>query len=238
MSQQAPQTDKSQQDTWKREAAKAAVAQLQSGMIVGLGSGSTAQLAVDAIGERVKSGLQIIGVSTSEKTQEQARQLGIPTATLAEYPQLDITLDGADEVETHGLSLIKGGGGNLLREKIVAVSSKRLVIVVDGTKIVDKLGAHPLPVEVVPFGWQTTERRLRDLGGNPVMRRDEKGSEYITDGGHYILDCSFGLIDSPGTLARQLDDVVGVVEHGLFLGLAWQVTVAGAAGVRVLSNPA
>ncbi len=231
---------KSQQDGWKQEAARAAVEQLTDGMILGLGSGSTAELAVDAIGKRVQQGLRIIGVSTSEKTADQARRLGIALSTLAEYPVLDLTIDGADEVQSSTLDLIKGGGGNLLREKIVASSSKRLAIVADTTKIVEKLGAHALPVEVVPFGWQSTRERLIALGAKPVLRRNADGSEYITDGGHYILDCAFGLIDSPGELAAKLDDVVGVVEHGLFIGLASEVTVAGPNGVklmRVNENP-
>ncbi|HEX4169954.1 MAG TPA: ribose-5-phosphate isomerase RpiA [Bryobacteraceae bacterium] len=236
MSDPARQADQSQQDEWKQEAATAVVEQLKDGMIIGLGSGSTAQFAVDAIGKRVRQGLTIIGVSTSEKTADQARRLGIPLSTLADYPVLDLTIDGADEVANHSLDLIKGGGGNLLREKIVATASKRLAIVVDNTKIVEKLGAHPLPVEVVPFGWQTTEQRLSALGAKPILRCNQDGSPYVTDGGHYILDCAFGLIDAPDNLAKKLDDVVGVVEHGLFIGLAWQVTVAGPGGVKLLSH--
>ena len=227
---------KSQQDQWKRAAAASAVHQLHDGMILGLGSGSTAQLAVDELGKRVQQGLRVIGVSTSEKTADQARQLGISLSTLAEYPNLDLTIDGADEVQPGTLNLIKGGGGNLLREKIIASASKRLTIVVDQTKVVEKLGAHPLPIEVVPFGWQSTEQRLLSLGAKPILRTNPDGSTYITDGGHYILDCSFGLISSPEELASALDDVVGVVEHGLFIGLASQVLVAGAEGVKTLSR--
>ncbi len=224
-----------EQDSWKKAAARQAIALLKDGEIVGLGSGTTATMAVDVIGERVKQeGLRIIGVSTSEKTADQARRLGIPLATLAEYPRLDVTVDGADEVESSSLSLIKGGGGNLLREKIVASASARLVIVADRTKIVKRLGRHPLPVEVVPFGWQSTEVRLRDLGAKPTVRANPDGSPYVTEGGHYILDCAFGEISSPSSLAAQLDDVVGVVEHGLFIGMTSQVLVGSAEGVSVL----
>ena len=225
---------KSQQDQWKRAAAAAAVEQVADGMILGLGSGSTAQLAVEELGKRVHQGLRVIGVSTSEKTADQARQLGISLSTLAEYPKLDLTIDGADEAQPGPLSLIKGGGGNLLREKIIASASRRLTIVVDQTKVVEKLGAHPLPIEVVPFGWQSTEQRLLALGAKPVLRTNAGGSTYLTDGGHYILDCSFGLIQKPEELAKALDDVVGVVEHGLFIGLASQVLVAGPEGVKTL----
>ncbi len=236
MTAQPEPTSKSQQDQWKRTAAAAAVEQVTDGLILGLGSGSTAQLAVDELGKRVQKGLRVIGVSTSEKTADQARQLGISLSTLAEYPKLDLTIDGADEAQPGTLNLIKGGGGNLLREKIIASASRRLTIVVDQTKVVEKLGAHPLPVEVVPFGWQSTEQRLLALGAKPVLRTNADGSTYITDGGHYILDCSFGLIQAPEELATALDDVVGVVEHGLFIGMASQVLVAGPEGVKTLSK--
>ena len=230
------QVTKAQQDEWKRIAAQSAAHQLTDGMVIGLGSGTTAQFAVDAIGQRVKEGLRIIGVSTSEKTAGQARALDIPLATLAEYPRLDLTIDGADEVEVNNLNLIKGGGGNLLREKIVAAASDRLLIVADRTKIVQRLGAHPLPVEVVPFGWQSTQQRLSRLNAKPVLRTNADGSPFITDGGHYIFDCAFELIESPRELDTKLDQVVGVVEHGLFIGMTWQVLVAGPDGVETLSD--
>ena len=229
------QITKAQQDEWKRVAAQAAARQLSDGMIIGLGSGTTAQFAVDAIGQRVKEGLHITGVSTSEKTADQARALGISLSTLDEHPRLDLTIDGADEVEVNTLNLIKGGGGNLLREKIVAAASDRLIIVVDRTKIVQQLGAHPLPIEVVPFGWQSTKQRLSLLDAKPLLRTNADSSSYITDGGHYILDCAFGCITSPSQLDTKLDEVVGVVEHGLFIGLASQVLVAGPHGVETLT---
>ena len=228
------QVTQTQQDDWKRTAAQAAAGQLSNGMIIGLGSGTTAQFAVEAIGHRVQEGLRIVGVATSEKTADQARALGIPLSTLAEHPRLDLTIDGADEVESSTLQLMKGGGGNLLREKIVAAASSRLVIVVDRTKVVQQLGKHPLPVEVVPFGWQSTEQRLALLGANPLLRTHSDGSPYVTDGGHYILDCAFGVIPSPGQLAAKLDEIVGVVEHGLFLGMTSRVLVAGPNGVETL----
>jgi ribose 5-phosphate isomerase A len=223
----------------KEEAAERAVQQLESGMVVGLGSGTTATLAVDAIGKRVKEGLRITGVPTSEKTAAQARELNIPLIELDDTVAIDITIDGADEVETGTLNLIKGGGGNQLREKLVAVASARLLIVVDETKVVRHLGSRfPIPVEVVRFGWQTTAKRLRNLGANPRLRLDANGQAFVTDGGNYILDCAYGPIASPGVLQSQLDSVVGVVEHGLFIGIASQAIVGGTNAVTVLNRDA
>jgi ribose 5-phosphate isomerase A len=219
----------------KKEAAEAAADLIQDGMVIGLGSGTTAKLVVEAIGKRVKNGLRLVGVSTSEKTAAQARELGIPLATLAEYPQLDLAIDGADEVELGTLHLIKGGGGNLLREKLVAIASARFAIIVDERKLVDKLGTtFSLPVEVVPFGWQSTEGRLKKLGANPKLRTQPGGDTFITDGGHYILDCAFGPIASASELAAELDHVVGVVEHGLFIGMTSLVVVGQPEGVKTL----
>jgi ribose 5-phosphate isomerase A len=221
----------------KQAAANAAAAELHDGMIVGLGSGSTARLAVDAIGRRVKEGLQIIGIPTSEKTAEQARSLGIPLSTLGEYSQIDVTIDGADEVELGTLNLIKGGGGNQLREKIVATASSRLVIVVDESKPVSQLGEHAkVPVEVVQFGWQATARRLEKLRATPILRLRSDGQPFVTDGGNYILDCAFGGIKSADALQRELDSVVGVVEHGLFIGLTSLVLVGSSQGVKRLER--
>ena len=219
----------------KEEAAERAVQQLENGMVVGLGSGTTATLAVDAIGKRVKQGLRITGVPTSEKTAAQARELNIPLIELGDTVAIDITIDGADEVETGTLNLIKGGGGNQLREKLVAVASARLLIVVDETKVVSQLGSRfAIPVEVVQFGWQTTAKRLRNLGANPKLRTEAGGQAFVTDGGNYILDCAYGPIASPGALQSELDSVVGVVEHGLFIGIAWQAIVGGTNAVTVL----
>ena len=221
---------------WKQAAAESAVAQLSNGMVVGLGSGSTAAFAVQALGTRVREGLRIIGIPTSERTAAQARALEVPLSTLDEHSRIDVTIDGADEVETGSLHLIKGHGGALLREKIVASASERLVIIVDETKIVDHLGAREsVPVEVVPFGWQGAARRLRDLGANPILRTGPGGEPFKSDGGHYILDCAFGPIASAESLADELDHIVGVVEHGLFIGLTSEVRVGGAGGVRVVA---
>lgn len=222
-------------DELKEAAAIWAAAQLKDGMTVGLGSGSTATLAVSAIGRRVKDGLRITGIPTSERTAEQARSLGIPLTTLGEYPQIDVTIDGADEVETGTLNLIKGGGGNQLREKIVAAASSRLVIVVDPSKLVSRLGTHAkVPVEVAQFGWQSTAARLARLGSEPVLRVDSDGAPFITDGGNYILDCAFGGIAAAVELQAKLDATVGVMEHGLFIGMASQIAVGEPGGVRIL----
>jgi ribose 5-phosphate isomerase A len=221
----------------KQAAANAAAEQLQNGMIVGLGSGTTASLAVDAIGLRIKAGLQIIGIPTSEKTAQQARRLSIPLSTLGEYSEIDVTIDGADEVELGTLNLIKGGGGNQLREKIVATASARLIIAVDESKVVSQLGDRArVPVEVAQFGWQATARKLNKFGANPSLRLRSDGEPFVTDGGNYILDCAFGRIESAKALERELDSVVGVVEHGLFIGLTSVVFVATGEGVKRLDQ--
>ena len=223
-------------DELKRAAAESAVTLVRDGMIVGLGSGSTAALAVDAIGKRVAAGLRIIGIPTSERTAAQARALGILLSDLGEHTEIDLTIDGADEVETGTLNLIKGHGGALLREKIVANASKRLVIVADESKLVARLGDRmAVPVEVVPFGWQVAARRLADLGAKSGLRQGSDGKPFVSDGGHYILDCTFAQVASGEALAAELDHVVGVVEHGLFIGFTTEVRVAGAGGVRVLA---
>jgi ribose 5-phosphate isomerase A len=221
---------------FKEEAAESAASELHDGMIVGLGSGTTATLAVAAIGKRVKEGLRIIGIPTSEKTADQARLLNIPLATLEEQPSINVTIDGADEVEEGKLNLIKGGGGNLLREKIVAVASARMIVVADSRKVVQRLGAFPLPIEIVPFGWKSTAQRLEALGAHPKLRLNAAGKTFLTDGGNYILDCAFGLIESPENLQTKLDNVVGVVEHGLFIGIASKALIGEADGVRVLER--
>jgi ribose 5-phosphate isomerase A len=223
------------QQQFKQAAAESAVALVEDGMILGLGTGSTAKLAVEALGKRVQSGLRVVGVPTSEFTGRQAQSLGIPVSTLDEHPALDLTIDGADEVELGSLNLIKGRGGALLREKIVASASKRLVIMVDESKLVARLGSHfALPVELIPFGWHVAARKLEALGAKVALRSGSDGKPYVTDGGHYIVDCAFGPIASPAKLESELNNMVGVVEHGLFLGMAAQVIVAGQDGVKVL----
>lgn len=220
---------------YKEIAASAGADALENGMIVGLGSGTTSELALAAIGRRVKDGLRITGIPTSERIAGLARGLAIPLSTLAEHPRVDVTVDGADEVESGTLNLIKGGGGNLLREKIVAASSGRLIIVADETKVVPRLGTHwAVPVEVIPFGWQATANRLKQSGADPVLRLDDKGQPYVTDGGHYILQCQYGPISDPLALQSQLDSMVGVVEHGLFLGMASVALIGGPNGVTTM----
>jgi ribose 5-phosphate isomerase A len=229
--------DASEQNRWKKAAAEAAGKLVETGMIVGLGTGSTASFVVSELGRRVsQEGLRIIGIPTSERTAEQARSLKIPLATLAEHTEIDLTIDGADEVERGTLYLIKGHGGALLREKIVAAASKRMAVVADETKLVERLGTHfSVPVEVVPFGWQATERKLSQLGANPTLRLGADKRPYVTDGGHYIVDCAYGPMQAPKEVAHHLDHVVGAVEHGLFLGFASQVFVGGHGGVKVLT---
>ncbi len=209
-------------------------------MKLGLGTGTTARHFVDLVGEQVKGGLQVVCVGTSKATEEQAKALGIPLSTLDDLSDLDLTVDGADEVDPQ-LRLIKGGGGALLREKIVAAASKRMAVIVDSTKLVRVLGAFPLPIEVVPFGLAATrrhiERALAGLGLAGSIRLRGGSGPFITDGGHYILDCSLGAIDQPERLGESLSMIPGVVEHGLFVGLARTAIIAGAEGVQVLGDP-
>lgn len=224
----------------KLAAAEAAAALVEDGMVVGLGSGSTATLAVAAVGRRVAQGLRIVGIPTSEKTAGQARGLGIPLVTLNDRDHIDLTIDGADEIERGSLDLVKGLGGALLREKLVASVTRRLVIVADEHKLVDKLGAGglPIPVEVVPFGWQTTAQRLRALGAEWTQRLGPDGQPFVTDGGHIILDCRFQSLDSARALAQRLDGTVGVVEHGIFTGMTSEVIVGRGAGETLSLRPA
>jgi ribose 5-phosphate isomerase A len=219
-------------DARKLAAADAAAALVEDGMIVGLGSGSTATLAVAAIGKRTSQGLRIVGIPTSEKTAVQARALGIPLVTLEDRDHIDLTIDGADEIERDSLDLVKGLGGALLREKIVASISRRLVIVADESKLVDRLGenARPIPVEIAPFGWKTTANRLSSLGAEWTQRLTPEGKLFITDGGHMILDCRFRSPVSARSLQQRLDATVGVMEHGLFLGMTSEAIVGRDSG--------
>lgn len=215
----------------KEAAGRAAAELVRDGDIVGLGTGSTAYFAVVAIGERVKSGLKIIGIPTSVQTADLARQLGIPLTTLDEHPEIDITIDGADEVDPK-LNLIKGGGGALLREKVVASASKKMVVVADSGKIVSVLGKFPLPVEVISFARTVVEKKIRALGASPKLRTKPDGSAFLTDNGNQILDCSFERIPDSPALARELNGMAGVVEHGLFIGMAKLVLVGRGDGVE------
>jgi ribose 5-phosphate isomerase A len=203
----------------KEAAGRAAAKLVRDGDVVGLGTGSTAYFTVIALGERVKAGLKIIGIPTSVHTADLARAVGIPLTTLDDHPEIDITIDGADEVDPK-LNLIKGGGGALTREKVIATASKKMVVVADSGKIVRVLGKFPLPVEVIAFARTVVERKIVSLGGSPKLRLKLDGSPYLTDNGNEILDCSFGKIEDPPALARILSDTAGVVEHGLFIGLA------------------
>ncbi len=214
----------------KRAAALKAVAMVRSGMALGLGTGSTARVAVEEIGRRLQSGQlkSIVGVPTSVATREQATALGIPLTTLEEHPVLDLTIDGADEVDPQG-NLIKGHGDALLWEKIVAAASKKLVIVVDAGKLVKRLGVtRALPVEVVRFGWKTHEAAIRELGAEPTLKRNAAGEPIRTDEGHYIIHCKFpdGIGDAEA-VDRALKRRPGVVETGLFLGFHPEVIVGG-----------
>ena len=222
----------------KRQAAERAVDFVASGMIVGLGHGSTTIFALRRIAQLLEGGglRDVLGIPCSTHVEEDARELGIPLTTLEEHPVIDLTIDGADEVDPR-LNLIKGGGGALLREKMVAQASRREIIVVDVTKLSDVLGTEwALPIEVVPFGWRAQCAFLASLGAEVELRHGENGEPFRTDQGNYILDADFGPIENLTELAAQLDSRAGIVEHGLFLGLATDVVVAGPEGVRHLES--
>jgi ribose 5-phosphate isomerase A len=219
-------------DARKKEAAMAAVAMVEDGMVVGLGTGSTAAFAVDGLIERVRGGLRILGIPTSERTAKQARDGGITLTDFAHHPKLDLTIDGADEIARASLNLVKGLGGALLREKIVAAASKRLIIIADEPKLVPTLGdTVPVPVEIVPFGWETTAARLDELGANPILRKAQDGTTFRTDGGNLIVDCHFGPVPDPALLEAALSATIGVVETGLFIQMATTALVATSGGI-------
>jgi len=229
-------------DAQKRAAAARAVEFVNPGMRLGLGTGSTARHFVELIGERVRSGLNIVAVPTSEATLADAKRCGITLTTLDETPELDLTVDGADEIGPE-LCLIKGGGGALLREKIVATASARMIVIADRSKLVSTLGHFPLPIEVVPFGVAATQRAIeRAIGaiqrpGPLTLRRDKDGHVLVTDSGHWILDAALGRVDEPIALAHALSGVPGVVEHGLFIGLAHMAIIGGPDGVEIVKGP-
>jgi ribose 5-phosphate isomerase A len=230
-------------DDAKRAAADRAAQFVREGMKLGLGTGSTAAFLVEILGRRVAQGLKIVGVPTSEQTRRQAESLNIPLTTLDETPHLDLTIDGADEFDSQ-LRLIKGGGGALLREKIVASASDRMIVIADSSKKVDTLGRFPLPVEVVPFGLEATRRAIADAlaacqcpGAIELrLQKDGSGHAFVTDGGHYILDCHTQAIPRPEVLASALTGIPGVVETGLFIGLADLVIVAGSTGIELIGQ--
>jgi ribose 5-phosphate isomerase A len=236
--------DDAQRQAWKRAAAQAAVDhEITEGMIIGLGTGTTADLMLAALAERVRQGLRVTGVASSERTRADAQRLGIPLAELDDVLALHLSIDGADEVTLPALDLVKGRGGALLREKLVAVTSQRRIIIVDHTKIVTALASqHPVPVEVDRFGWRHTAARLAGLGAT-VQRRMASGdytlnAPFISDGGHYVLDCWFGPITEAAALATNIKAITGVIDHGLFVGMTERIYVAGTGGVQVYDRPA
>jgi ribose 5-phosphate isomerase A len=230
-------------DGLKRQAAARALEEVQDGMRLGLGTGSTAKHFVELLGERVKAGLKVVGVPTSEATRADAERCGVPLTTLDEIDSLDLTVDGADEIDGV-LDVIKGGGGALLREKIVAAASSRMIVIADESKLVGRLGRFPLPIEIIPFGLAATSKALRDVFaacglGAPVMnvRQQGDGHVFVTDGGHWIVDAQLGAIADAPDLARRLSAIPGVVEHGLFIDLAQTAVLAGAQGLHVITRP-
>lgn len=220
-------------DQEKEAAARASLRFVKDGQIVGMGTGSTAAYFIQLLGEAVKNGLRIRGIPTSIRSREQAASLGIPLTTLDEYQQIDVTVDGADEVDPQ-LRLIKGGGGALLREKIVASATKQLVIVADATKRVPVLGKFPLPVEVIKFAQALVVKKIEALGAKVTLRLAADGKPFLTDENNHILDCRFEQIPDADGLARRLSDMPGVVEHGLFIGMASVVVVANGSEVMEL----
>jgi ribose 5-phosphate isomerase A len=229
-------------DAQKRQAAACAVGWVKPGMRLGLGTGSTAKHFVELLAERVREGLDVVAVPTSESTRVDAERLGVPLTTLDQTPALDLTVDGADEIAPD-LTLIKGGGGAPLREKIVAAASARMVVIADESKWVSVLGHFPLPIEVVPFGLAATQRAIEaaaaavGCAGAVALRRTKDGHVFVTDSGHWILDAKFGRIADPRALADGLSTIPGVVEHGLFIGLAQAAILAGPTGVRIVERP-
>jgi ribose 5-phosphate isomerase A len=229
-------------DGLKRQAAARALEEVRDGMKLGLGTGSTAKHFVELLGERVRAGLNVIGVPTSEATRADALRCGIPLTTLDDIDRLDLTVDGADEIDP-ALHLIKGGGGALLREKIVAAASDRMIVIADDTKWVEILGRFPLPIEVVPFGLAATQRAIgkafaeSGVSGQMVIRKGKDGHVFVTDGGHWIIDAHLGRITDAPRLAGLLNPIPGVVEHGLFIGLAGMAILAGSQGIRVVERP-
>jgi ribose 5-phosphate isomerase A len=227
-----------QQELKKAAAIYAVDTFIRSGMHIGLGSGSTAELFVEELGRRASAGIltNLVTVSSSQKSADLAGTFGLEVKDLAEVTALDVTVDGADEIETTAFGLTKGRGGALLREKLVAAASKLEVIIADESKIVSQLGEKmPIPVEIIPFGWPHTANRLRALGGEPVLRLNN-GLPYLTDGQNYVLDCRFPPLSNADTLANAIKGTVGVVEHGLFIGIAGRVVIAGLKGVYELEK--
>jgi len=228
-------------DELEGQAAARALEQVADGMKLGLGTGSTAKHFVELLGEKVRAGMKVVGVPTSEATRADAVRSGIALTTLDDIDRLDLTVDGADEIDPE-LNLIKGGGGALLREKIVAAASDRMIVIADDTKWVDALGRFPLPVEVIPFGLAATRRAMTEafakcgVSGQMVVRKGKDGHVFVTDSGHWIVDAHLGRIQEASRLALLLSAIPGVVEHGLFIGLASTAILAGGQGIRVIER--
>jgi ribose 5-phosphate isomerase A len=229
-------------DGLKRQAAARALEYVREGMKLGLGTGSTARHFVELLGEKVRSGFKVIGVPTSEATRLDAERCGVDLSTLDELDRLDLTVDGADEIDPH-LNLIKGGGGALLREKIVAAASDRMIVIADDSKWVETLGRFPLPIEVIPFGLAATRRAIESafvtngVSGQLHVRKGKDGHGFVTDCGHLIVDAHLGAIPDAAALALSLVAIPGVVEHGLFIGLATTVLLASPGGIRTIERP-
>ncbi len=229
-------------EAYKRAAAARAIEFVCPGMRLGLGTGSTAKHFVDLLGERVRAGLDVVGVPTSEATRDHAARVGIALTTLDETPELDLTVDGADEIAPD-LNLIKGGGGALLREKVVAAASARMIVIADESKWVQTLGLFPLPIEIAPFGATVIHRAVEAAAaaagcpGPALLRKGQNGQAFVTDGGHWLLDAQLQRIADPTELAARLCTVPGVMEHGLFIGIARTAILAGADGVRLVERP-
>ena len=228
-------------DELKRQAAARALEHVRDGMKLGLGTGSTAKQFVDLLGEKVRAGLNVVGVPTSEATRIQAEQCGIRLTTLDDIDRIDLTVDGADEIDS-ALNAVKGGGGALLREKIVAAASDRMIVIADESKWVDVLGRFPFPVEVIPFGLAATQRAMVKAfaesgnSGQMGVRKSKDGHVFVTDGGHWIVDAQLGRITGAPRLAALLNSIPGVVEHGLFIGLVSTAMLAGPQGIRVIER--
>ena len=222
------------QDLYKKAAAEQAVEYVEDGMVLGLGSGTTVYWLLKRLGELVDQGLNIKGIPSSLRTEGWAKEFGIPLTDFSEVETLDLAIDGADEIDPN-FQLTKGGGGSLVREKLVNAHAKRVIIIADESKMVDHLGSFPLPVEVVPFAWQRTADKIATLGGTPVLR-ERNGEAFVSNNGNWILDCSFGRIEDPKALHTELKLLLGVVETGLFIDMTDKVILAGPEGAKVINK--
>lgn len=224
------------QEEMKRVAGEYAVNLIEPGFVTGIGTGSTVYYFIHALAIRIKEGLNIKTTVTSQKSALLAKELGIPITDLNDIDTIDITIDGADEADNE-LQLIKGGGGALLQEKMVAAASRKLVIIADSTKIVNQLGVFPLPVEVIPYGWKQTQKHIASLSCNKIELREKEGNPFITDHGHYILDCHFQKIENPSLLSRQLNAIPGIVENGLFINMASSIITSNPDGtIKIITK--